>query len=712
MTAVGTKAITVSYTEGGITKTTSFTVTVVKKTLSSLSVTTKPAKTTYTVGETLDTSGMIVRATYSDDSTANVTGYTCSPTALNTEGTKLITVSYTEGGITKTTSFTVTVVKLTLTGIAVKTMPTKTKYNVGDSFNQSGLTLTATYSNGSTKTITSGFTCSGFSSATEGTKTITVTYEEKTATFTVTVIKPAAFKVGDIVSFGSYPQTRVTDNATIEALNKQSATWRSHGYYSGTKTEYSTTYDGKMTASDYMKYCDVTYGGKTYRGVRFSQFRPSYTDYPGNLSSQSINGYYTNTTYWFRWEPLYWRVLDPNTGLVLSEQIIDSQPYNNYMLSSGKDEYDRNAVWGDAKKTYYANNYAHSSLRSWLTDTANPTSFLNVAFTQTQRNALLQTTLDNSAYSKSYSAYDSASTTDTVFLLAYKDMLNTAYGFRSNDDDPNRQASGSDYAQCQGLHYGSTSEWWLRSAGRYSYTAGITASYGGLYLSMNANKTDVGVRPAVRMDLRSATPVTVTGIAIKSLPQKTAYVVGDDSFSQTGLTVTATYSDGSSRVTASGLVCTGFNTTTAGMKTITVTYHNKTATFTVTVESKPTITIRNYTASKTVDYRTTITFEAEVKPEVSGACIYWFIDGKEDEAGVTDLSFDYKTVEEAKKSFTIQAKYMKDGKVLAESEVETVKVKSGIFARLIAFFRALFGLLPKVTQDYLGVEIINRVLPD
>ena len=520
------------------------------------------------------------------------------------------------------------------------------------------------------------------------------------------------FKVGDIVSFGSYPQTRVTDNATIEALNKQSATWRSHGYYSGTKTEYSTTYDGKMTASDYMKYCDVTYGGKTYRGVRFSQFRPSYTDYPGNLSSQSINGYYTNTTYWFRWEPLYWRVLDPNTGLVLSEQIIDSQPYNNYMLSSGKDEYDRNAVWGDAKKTYYANNYAHSSLRSWLTDTANPTSFLNVAFTQTQRNALLQTTLDNSAYSKSYSAYDSASTTDTVFLLAYKDMLNTAYGFRSNDDDPNRQASGSDYAQCQGLHYGSTSEWWLRSAGRYSYTAGITASYGGLYLSMNANKTDVGVRPAVRMDLRSATPVTVTGIAIKSLPQKTAYVVGDDSFSQTGLTVTATYSDGSSRVTASGLVCTGFNTTTAGTKTITVTYHNKTATFTVTVESKPTITIRNYTASKTVDYRTTITFEAEVKPEVSGACIYWFIDGKEDEAGVTDLSFDYKTVEEAKKSFTIQAKYMKDGKVLAESEVETVKVKSGIFARLIAFFRALFGLLPKVTQDYLGVEIINRVLPD
>lgn len=49
--------------------------------------------------------------------------------------------------------------------------------------------------------------------------------------------------------------------------------------------------------------------------------------------------------------------------------------------------------------------------------------------------------------------------------------------------------------------------------------------------------------------------------------------------------------------------------------------------------------------------------------------------------------------------------------ILAESETETVNVKTGFFAKLKAFFRALFGRLPKVVQEYLGVEIIDRMLP-
>ena len=91
---------------------------------------------------------------------------------------------------------------------------------------------------------------------------------------------------------------------------------------------------------------------------------------------------------------------------------------------------------------------------------------------------------------------------------------------------------------------------------------------------------------------------------------------------------------------------------------------------------------------------------------VDGAQIHWFVDGQN--KGVADTY----TVKEAKKDFAVQAKYVKDGKVLAESEIETVKVNAGFFARLKAFFRGLFGLLPKVTQEYLGIEIIDRVLPD
>ena len=71
--------------------------------------------------------------------------------------------------------------------IEVATKPTKTVYQIGESLDTTGLTLKATYSDGTTKKISSGFTVSGFDSATAGTKTVTVRYEGKTTTFTVTV---------------------------------------------------------------------------------------------------------------------------------------------------------------------------------------------------------------------------------------------------------------------------------------------------------------------------------------------------------------------------------------------------------------------------------------------------------------------------------------------------------------------------------------------
>lgn len=32
-----------------------------------------------------------------------------------------------------------------------------------------------------------------------------------------------------------------------------------------------------MTAQDYMRYKDMTYGGAKYRGVYFSAYRPTFT---------------------------------------------------------------------------------------------------------------------------------------------------------------------------------------------------------------------------------------------------------------------------------------------------------------------------------------------------------------------------------------------------------------------------------------------------
>ena len=78
-------------------------------TLTGIAVTTAPAKTAYTEGETFDKTGMVVTATYSDGSTKAVIGYTVSPSgALATTDTS-VTITYIEGSETKTATQAITV---------------------------------------------------------------------------------------------------------------------------------------------------------------------------------------------------------------------------------------------------------------------------------------------------------------------------------------------------------------------------------------------------------------------------------------------------------------------------------------------------------------------------------------------------------------------------------------------------------------------------
>ena len=78
-------------------------------TLSGISVKTAPDKVNYTEGELFDATGMVIEATYSDSSTAAVTSYTYAPTAALTTSDTEVTISYTEGGVTKTCTQAITV---------------------------------------------------------------------------------------------------------------------------------------------------------------------------------------------------------------------------------------------------------------------------------------------------------------------------------------------------------------------------------------------------------------------------------------------------------------------------------------------------------------------------------------------------------------------------------------------------------------------------
>ena len=161
------------------------------KTLSSLEVTTPPTKTSYFVGDTLNTNGLVVTANYEDSTTSDVTSL-CSynPTNLTLAGAQTVTASY--GG--KTATFSVNVSVNSLSSIAISSTPSKTAYHVGEAFASAGLEVTATFASGSTSDVTSLCTLDPadgtvFSSA--GNPTITVSYTSgavtKTASFTVTV---------------------------------------------------------------------------------------------------------------------------------------------------------------------------------------------------------------------------------------------------------------------------------------------------------------------------------------------------------------------------------------------------------------------------------------------------------------------------------------------------------------------------------------------
>lgn len=108
-----TTKITANWTwENTITYTTNQSITV-KRVLTGIAITTAPTKTTYYKGDSLDLTGMAVTATFSSGATEAVTsGCSFSPasgSALSSYGTVTITTSYTENGVTKTATTSVTV---------------------------------------------------------------------------------------------------------------------------------------------------------------------------------------------------------------------------------------------------------------------------------------------------------------------------------------------------------------------------------------------------------------------------------------------------------------------------------------------------------------------------------------------------------------------------------------------------------------------------
>ena len=239
------------------------------KTVTSISIKSKPSKLKYKVGNKLSTKGLKLTVKYKGGSKATISsGFTCTPTKLSKAGTQKITVKY-KG---KKTSFNVTVSKV-VKSIKIKSKPAKLKYKTGEKLNTKGLKLTVTYTDKSTKAITSGFTCSPTKFTKTGTQKVTVKYGGKSTSFNVTVSQATT---------SSLP--KLTNANAAKVLEKHLTMW------SGLSNDYAARLDYndhffKQTddielnyyrALDYKTHKAYVNDVKKYLNVSDSRFRYDY----------------------------------------------------------------------------------------------------------------------------------------------------------------------------------------------------------------------------------------------------------------------------------------------------------------------------------------------------------------------------------------------------------------------------------------------------
>ena len=176
-------------------------------------------------------------------------------------------------------------------------------------------------------------------------------------------------------------------------------------------------------------------------------------------------------------EDIEWLVLDRkgDTVLLLSKYGLDAKAYN---------EEEVGITW------------EQSTIRSWLNS-----SFMDMAFTSEEQDAILKTEVDNSQ-AEGYSGYNTTggnNTEDQVFLLSYKEAFEDYF-----TSDMERICIPTGYAVQNGAYRDDDTGvcyWWLRSPG--SFQNGATDVKSGGLSSVGVTHDRSCIRPALWVNLES-----------------------------------------------------------------------------------------------------------------------------------------------------------------------------------------------------------------
>ena len=264
------------------------------------------------------------------------------------------------------------------------------------------------------------------------------------------------------MNFGSYPQTYVNDEATINNLK---------------------TLENANDNRAILEY-DENGDGVKEKFMALETDREVKSISNGDIIKPGIN--------YFRFEPISWMILSDNNGekKLFSEHVLDASPFE----AEGYDYFD---VENGINVRRY-DDYSKSDIREFVTN-----DFYNIAFSESEKSQILTTFVDNSeaVYGYEEVKYTCEDTYDKVYLISYiesrSDFLYD-YGLKG--------AKATDFSACLNI-------------ADFSYNASDygTVSYrarnGGLYSGESAYRiygtsgagvlctTNIGIRPAINISL-------------------------------------------------------------------------------------------------------------------------------------------------------------------------------------------------------------------
>ena len=602
----------------------------------SIDITTEPTKTSYTYGDDLDLSGMVVKAYYSDNTSKTITDYTVSGYDPTKVGKQTVTVHY----LDMTDTFEVTVAEGELSSIEIASNPSKTTYFTGEQLDTSGLSVKLNYANGSSKTITDGFDVSGFDNQTVGTNTLTVSYGGKTTTFTVTIVSSELTSyVND--DFESYDDSQITIKS--QTLTEQNQDLGPFKLTLGTNKQKLDSYPHFAILTDNgNKSLEIATGGSANpeRGPKITlgdsvtlpefanipankylvfDFDALYQNDTSNVQLCGVTDSYLSTAFNKLTYDQYLSV-NKNANIPVGEWVNIHLAVNNKkdlfltisdksgnVLNSRKvttsgDKFEKFVFYGGVGKIQLDNLKIYEDKISSMTLTP-PTKTSYALGEELNLDGMVAKLnySDKSVGTTAYtvSGYDKTKVGMQTVTVSYGDYSAnfdvTVNGISSIKVTPPTKTT---YLEGQDLNTDG-----MVVTAVTTDNQRITVPDG--YSVRGFNKTKLGKQTITVTYQGLSTEFEVNVISVKSIeltkPTKLEYKYGE-SLDTSGMSVKAIYDDNQSEVIKSGYSVTGYDKTKSGTQTITVTYRNQTATFDVTVAEPQITKIEITTPPTTTEY--------------------------------------------------------------------------------------------------------------